>query len=62
MANLSDLISSDECAEVVRNSYVRDGTFRVVNYRLDKVAGQPGYLGEYAHLVVTVELVNPIPV
>lgn len=58
MVKLSDLISSDECDAVVQNSYVRNAAFRVVNYRLDKVAGQPGFLGEYAHLVVTVELDN----
>ncbi|XP_065075712.1 uncharacterized protein LOC135699396 [Ochlerotatus camptorhynchus] len=58
MIKLSDIISSDECIEVVRNSRVHDHTFRVVNYRLDKIEGEPGYIGEYAHLEVTVELEN----
>lgn len=58
MANLQDLISSDECSEVVRSSISQGGSFRVVDYGLDKVDGKLGYIGEYAHLVVTVELEN----
>lgn len=52
---LCDLISAGECEEVVRNSGAVAVDFRVVDYRLDKVAGQPGYLGEYAHLTVTIK-------
>nr|XP_029729191.1 uncharacterized protein LOC109429832 [Aedes albopictus] len=55
MVNLSDLISFDDCVEVVQSS-LGEG-FRVISYRLEKVPGQPGFLGEYAHLVVsTVEI------
>ncbi|XP_062552922.1 uncharacterized protein LOC134218072 [Armigeres subalbatus] len=51
MVNLGDLITAAEIHEVVRKSL--GGAFRVIDYRLEKVAGQPGFLGEYAHLVVT---------
>ncbi|EAT41773.1 AAEL006630-PA [Aedes aegypti] len=51
MVNLADLITADDCREVVRSS-LGEG-FRVNNYRLEKVKGQPGFLGEYAHLIVT---------
>lgn len=57
MVNLADLITADDCLEVVRSS-LGEG-FRVNNYRLEKVKGQPGFLGEYAHLIVTtVQLVS----
>nr|XP_019526155.2 uncharacterized protein LOC109398282 [Aedes albopictus] len=56
MINLSDLITDDDCLEVVRNA-LGDG-YRVITYRLEKIAGQPGFLGEYAHLVVCTEQIE----
>ncbi|XP_052562839.1 uncharacterized protein LOC128092632 [Culex pipiens pallens] len=54
---MDQLITIEECAEVVRNSKAiqSNASFDIVRYRLDKVGGLPGYLGEYARLVVSVK-------
>ncbi|XP_058453316.1 uncharacterized protein LOC131431550 [Malaya genurostris] len=62
MANLSDLISIEECVEVIRNSVAaKNDTVKVLKYRVDKIGGQLGYLGEYAYLIATVEEENEKP-
>ncbi|KAL9708230.1 hypothetical protein quinque_011748 [Culex quinquefasciatus] len=52
---MDQLITIEECAAVVQNSNTVTGSFDVVSYRIDRVGGQPGYLGEYSHLVVSVK-------
>ncbi|XP_058815883.1 uncharacterized protein LOC131679227 [Topomyia yanbarensis] len=56
MSNMNDLISIEECVEVIRNARTAtNATFKVLNYQVNKIGGQLGYLGEYAYLVVTIE-------
>uniref|UniRef100_A0A1Q3FQ71 Putative ecdysteroid kinase n=1 Tax=Culex tarsalis TaxID=7177 RepID=A0A1Q3FQ71_CULTA len=52
---MDHLITIAECAEVVQNSNAVEGSFDVVSYRFERVGGQPGYLGEYAHLIISVK-------
>lgn len=58
LTNMDHLITIEECAEVVRYSNAVEGCFDVVRYRIDRIGGQPGYLGEYAHLIVGVKKVS----
>ncbi|XP_055551103.1 uncharacterized protein LOC129733330 [Wyeomyia smithii] len=61
MTPLNRLISLSDCTAVVRLEQgklltAEDDTIQILNYRLEKVPGQPGFLGEYAHLIVTVKV------
>ncbi|XP_053696402.1 uncharacterized protein LOC128743767 [Sabethes cyaneus] len=63
MTSLNQLVSLSECSEVVRREQAKPrdaetSDIRIVSFRLEKVPGQPGFLGEYAHLIVTVEVVD----
>ncbi|XP_055635863.1 uncharacterized protein LOC129775307 [Toxorhynchites rutilus septentrionalis] len=51
----NNIISIDDCTKIVRNSGEATPSFRIVSYRLEEIGGMPGYMAEYAHLMITIE-------
>lgn len=50
-----DLISAGECEQIVRNS-LKVEEFVILEFKLTKIPGHLGFLGEYLHLNVEVEV------
>ncbi|XP_039437108.1 uncharacterized protein LOC120418705 [Culex pipiens pallens] len=50
-----DLISAGECEQIVRNS-LKVEEFVILGFKLTKIPGHLGFLGEYLHLNVEVEI------
>ncbi|XP_055598309.1 uncharacterized protein LOC129747915 [Uranotaenia lowii] len=53
--SLANLVSLKDCIAVVAESRPQKAPEKILNFRVEQLSDQPGYLGEYAYLLVTVE-------